>query len=1341
MNMVGIRRVLLLCLLAATALGGWPGSPIDFTNTLHAAQQRRPIAVAGLNQAVAGIGTLVQLDGSASSDPAGSALAYQWTFVEMPAGSAAVLSAATTSRPTFVPDVKGRYRAQLVVSTAAATSRADVVVITVRNTAPAADAGDAVFAAVGDLVRLDGSRSSDVDGDPLTFQWSFMSRPRGSRHRFADATAIQPTFLVDKPGRYVARLVVHDGQARGADTVIVDVPNTPPAANAGPDRTATVGERVRLDGSGSADSDGDRLAYEWALVTIPAGSAATLRNPASVRPRFVVDRPGRYEAQLIVHDGLVASPPDTIVINTGNSAPVANAGADVSALLGQTVQLIGSGSSDIDGDELTYQWTLLGGPEGSTATIADASTVNPSLQVDRRGSYTVQLIVHDGIEASSPDLVVVTVGNSAPVANAGSDRRVTVGESITLDGSGSTDVDGDPLLYQWSLTLVPLGSTATLDEPNAVRPTFDVDLPGEYLAQLLVSDGTSFSAADTVAIDTENVAPIAGAGPDQSAYVGQFVVLTGADSRDADGTPVTFAWSFALRPAGSAAELTGTTTIGPGFTVDVPGDYVVQLIVSDGELTSVPDTVTVTTRANTLPVANAGADIEDVAVGSEVVLNASASSDTDGHPLVYRWSLLARPVGSAAALSDPEAVFPAFTADVAGDYVAQLIVGDGLNESAPDTVLVRTLRPTVVANAGPDQAVETGTSVQLDGSGSSASSGQSLTYQWSFASVPSGSQAVLSSTTAVDPTFVADVAGTYELQLTVTTASGATATDSVTIAAVALQPSVVSVSASDSSAEEAGANDGAFTITRSAPYSGALTVNLAIGGTATAGTDYTSVPLAVQIPDGEVSLDIPIAALPDVEIEGDEFVVLTLQSGGYTIGAPDSATVIITDSTLEGGSLINGANHRGSIRPSGDSDAWTFDANSGDAIFLSLAEVGTNTELVPRLDLLAPNGTLVSWSWGNVTAQVHVQAPQTGTYTVVVASYDSGLDGTGDYRLTLARTPAAFVVPPDDEGGGMTNGANHAGRIHVGDLDQWTFAAAQGDAIFLSLAEASTNTDFVPLIHLRGPNGALVDWSWGNVTAQVQVQAPQTGTYTVVVSTYDSGLDASGEYRLTLAHTPGTFTVPTGDEGGAMTSGANHPGRIHVGDLDQWSFTAVQGDAIFLSLAEVGTNTDYVPLIHLRAPNGALVNWSWGNVTAQVHVQAPQTGTYTVVVSTYDSGLDASGEYRLTLAHTPGTFTVPTGDEGGAMINGANHQGRIHVGDLDQWSFTAVQGDAIFLSLAEVGTNPDFVPLIHLRAPNGALVTWSWGNVTAQVHVQAPQTGTYTVVVSTYDSGLDAADR
>jgi hypothetical protein len=128
----------------------------------------------------------------------------------------------------------------------------------------------------------------------------------------------------------------------------------------------------------------------------------------------------------------------------------------------------------------------------------------------------------------------------------------------------------------------------------------------------------------------------------------------------------------------------------PTFTVDRAGDYVAQLIVHDGTVNSVPDTVFIST-VNVAPVANAGPDQGGKALGSLVTLDGSASSDANGDPLTYSWSLTSRPAGSAAVLANPTSVTPTFTVDLAGIYVVQLIVNDGTQSSAPNTVNIYTV--------------------------------------------------------------------------------------------------------------------------------------------------------------------------------------------------------------------------------------------------------------------------------------------------------------------------------------------------------------------------------------------------------------------------------------------------------------------------------------------------------------------------------------------------------------------------------------------------------------------------------------------------------------------------
>ncbi len=271
----------------------------------------------------------------------------------------------------------------------------------------------------------------------------------------------------------------------------------------------------------------------------------------------------------------------TIKSGVVNAAPIANAGADQAVRTGDTVTLNGGASSDPNGNSLTYAWTLLTKPAGSTAVLMRATFAQPYFVADQPGAYTVRLVVSDGVASSAADTVLVSASsNAAPVANAGPDALVNQGATVTLDGSGSTDPDGAALTWTWALVQQPAASQATLANASGPAPTFVADVSGTYLVQLVVGDGTQSSQPDSVVI-TANARPLANAGPDQTAPVGATVQLTGAASTDADGHPLTYAWSFQSRPTGSTATLSDPSLVDPTFRIDRPGSYVVRLVVSD----------------------------------------------------------------------------------------------------------------------------------------------------------------------------------------------------------------------------------------------------------------------------------------------------------------------------------------------------------------------------------------------------------------------------------------------------------------------------------------------------------------------------------------------------------------------------------------------------------------------------------------------------------------------------------------------------------------------------------------------------------------------------------------
>jgi preprotein translocase subunit SecF len=548
---------------------------------------------------------------------------------------------------------------------------------------------------------MDGSASKDSDGGSLTFKWILIGKPNGSAATLTNPTYPNPKFTADFAGNYVVSLVVNDGKADSKVTTVsvtATVANAAPVANAGVNQSVVIASTVTLDGTASTDANNDSLSYKWVLQSKPATSSATLTGATSAKPTFKADIAGTYVATLVVSDGKANSElaAVSILASATNLAPVAKPGVNQSVVVGSKVSVDASASSDPNGDTITYRWSLLFKPVGSTATLSSASTVSASFTADLAGTYLLGLTVNDG-KVDSP-VVVLTVTaaklNAVPVANAGTNQNVTAATLTTLDGTASTDADLDGLSYTWAFISKPSSSNAALSSTTSPKPTFTPDVAGTYVASLVVSDGKdrSLTAVVTVIASASNSAPVANAGSAQSVSVASVVTLNGTGSTDANGDPLTYRWTLTSKPTSSTAALSSATAASPTFTADLAGSYVASLVVNDSKVDSTnTSTVTVTaSAANSAPVANAGPVQTVSRTGGTVTvtLTGAGSTDANSDTLTYKWTVGYQPATSSITLLLPTTVSPTFAATVAGIYVFTLVVNDGKVDSAVSTVAI-----------------------------------------------------------------------------------------------------------------------------------------------------------------------------------------------------------------------------------------------------------------------------------------------------------------------------------------------------------------------------------------------------------------------------------------------------------------------------------------------------------------------------------------------------------------------------------------------------------------------------------------------------------------------------
>ena len=589
--------------------------------------------------------------------------------------------------------------------------------------------------------------------------------------------------------------IVWRSQVKGEATSIIKAKNMDTGETRTVSDSASLWRDVRPTISGNwisyeSDRDGNRDILIYNLST-----AGTFKDTSDLNDQYLNDVFGNLVAYVDQRNGNE----DIYVSKFVFSPPVANAGANQSGTINTPLTLSGSGSTDPGGFSLTYGWSIASAPSGSTATLSNSDTVSPSFTPDQYGNYVIQLVVTNSIGISSAaDTVTVYVPFISPHPVEFMWFGATPSEgpaplSVTFDLRAydlNTDFQPAEIAFGDGSTQTLIGAGAVKYWAAAVSHTYAT--PGVYTATATVHDyTTSDTKSLTITVGEANRVPIANAGAGQTVRPGTAVTLDGTGSTDPDSDQlVAYAWDVVSYPANTTVPLSFTGSM-PPFTPDLPGNYLISLSVQDEHgAWSLPATVTISTT-NTKPVADAGPDQAITRVGTQVQLNGATSYDLDGDIITYQWGFRSQPVGSAATLNNSTSATPSFVPLVYGDYVLHLTVRDKWAASDPDTITVSFANVKPVANAGVNQSVQVPVKVQLDGSGSTDANNDVLAFSWNIVTMPTGSGAQLSNPAAVNPSFQADLPGTYVLSLTVNDGIEKSDPSSATILGTASTSSVI----------------------------------------------------------------------------------------------------------------------------------------------------------------------------------------------------------------------------------------------------------------------------------------------------------------------------------------------------------------------------------------------------------------------------------------------------------------------------------------------------------------------------------------------------------------------
>ena len=640
-----------------------------------------PKALAGPDQTVLA-GDVVTLDGSASNDPKGQPIKYGWAQVggpavaigrsDQPKLSFAVPSltcASVVQQPEQLAQACTLVL-QLTVTDSLGLNNIDTVNVLVQ------DRPLAGLVASGDSAVLAGSPAhflaSVSQGSGVVLDWDF-----------GDGTTsggANPDHIFNVPGTYLVTVNAHNSQNSLLKQLSVVVANAPPMTDAGDDQFVLMGSRVTLDGSRSADPNGDLpIRYQWTQV---GGALVALDNPVAAMPVFTAPTTASVLVfQLQVQDarGLGSGNVDTVQVNVNDGSIInVQANSDLVAVTHIGVHFTATVAA---GSNLSYTWDFGDGKSGNGKTVTHVYA-NPS-------NYTVRLTVSNS-KGNATTTLLLAVSNPPPVANAGADRYMLANGPGMLDGSASSDPNGElPLTYAWAQTggTPVLLSSATISQPVFSAP----DSPDVLIFDLRVRDSAGAASVVDRVILTVTQSALDGlvAQVGRPAWINDAIPFTAsAASREGVG----FVWDFGDGAVGAGAITT--------HRYSAVGSYIATVTATTATATASANVQVEVTNA--APVARIVPSAVIGSAGQRISLDASSSSDPNRNvPLAFNWVQVSGPLVFLNGSTSSAPNFIAPSAVTTTTLTFRLVVFDALGAASAPVSTTITAYPSVVSSTSP----------------------------------------------------------------------------------------------------------------------------------------------------------------------------------------------------------------------------------------------------------------------------------------------------------------------------------------------------------------------------------------------------------------------------------------------------------------------------------------------------------------------------------------------------------------------------------------------------------------------------------------------------------------